>query len=356
MQNSKVIYSLKHKSRMLLCVLKSLCLVKPFCILCIILLSACSGQADFFKIEGRLRNISQGEFYLYSTSGAMTKIDTIIVQDGRFAHQTFIDKPATLMLVFPNFSEQPIFAQPGRTAKIKGDVTHLKELEITGTKANKQMTSFRQSIANVSPPEAANLAEQFVKDNPDSEVSMYLIEKYFIKTPDPEYSRAIALLKHIIDFNPNQVDAKRLRIQITKLSKTEVKKRVPIFSAQTTEGKNITQVFCRKKVGVILAWASWNYDSQSYLRQLRHFKEAHPDDVEVLTVSLDMSRQATLDIFKREDFYLPTICDQQVWDSKIVQDLAICQVPEMILIDKTGRIHSHHTDFYQMEQAAEKIL
>ena len=34
------------------------------------------------------------------------------------------------MLVFPNFSEQPIFAQSGKTVNVKGDATHLKEMSV----------------------------------------------------------------------------------------------------------------------------------------------------------------------------------------------------------------------------------
>ena len=49
------------------------------------------------------------------------------------------------MLVFPNFSEQPIFAKPGETVDIKADTSHLKELEATGTKDNELMNDFRKA-------------------------------------------------------------------------------------------------------------------------------------------------------------------------------------------------------------------
>ena len=316
---------------------------------------ACSGHADYFKIEGRLRNISQGEFYLYNTTGAMTKIDTIIVQDGRFAHQTFINKPATLILVFPNFSELPIFASPGSTAKIKGDVSHLKELQVTGTKANKLMTTFRQSIANLPPPEVLRLAEEFIKENPQSEVSNHLIEKYFIRTADADYPRAVRLLNTIIAAAPDNVAAKRLKVLIAKLSKTQKGNPLPKFTATTTRGEKASHNFCKKKIGIIYAWASWNYDSQNYLRQLNEYKLQHADHVEILTISLDMSRQGVADVFRRGDYYLPTICDEQVWNSKTVQDIAITQISEFILINRKGLIHSRHTDISQLKEEIEKI-
>ena len=56
------------------------------------------------------------------------------------------------MIVFPNFSEQPVFAEPGKSVTIKGDASHLKEIEIEGTDENKLMNGFRQQIAKLRLP------------------------------------------------------------------------------------------------------------------------------------------------------------------------------------------------------------
>ena len=76
------------------------------------LLASCGEDSKHFKIEGRLLQINQGEFYLYSSDGTISGFDTIKVQGGRFSHEIECDHPTTLTLVFPNFSEQPIFAEP----------------------------------------------------------------------------------------------------------------------------------------------------------------------------------------------------------------------------------------------------
>lgn len=61
------------------------------------------------------------------------------------------------MIVFPNFSEQPIFAESGKSVDIKADASHLKEMEVKGTKTNELMTKFRQSILNDTPPQEKNM-------------------------------------------------------------------------------------------------------------------------------------------------------------------------------------------------------
>lgn len=119
----------------------------------ILLLASCGEDSKHFKIEGRLLQMNQGEFYVYSNGAGVEGLDTIKVQGGRFSFEMPCLSPVTLTLVFPNFSETPIFAEPGKTAKIDGDASHLKMLKVKGTKDNELMTTFRSQISNASPPE-----------------------------------------------------------------------------------------------------------------------------------------------------------------------------------------------------------
>lgn len=114
-------------------------------------------------MDGRLLNLNQGEFYVYSPDGVFDGIDTIKVEGGRFTFETQCKESGTLVIVFPNFSEVPVFAEPGKSVSVKGDASHLKEIEIEGTKENELMTAFRQQLVKASPPEEMSYAENFVK-------------------------------------------------------------------------------------------------------------------------------------------------------------------------------------------------
>lgn len=67
-------------------------------------------------------------------------------------------------------------------------------MEIKGTKANELMTTFRKSSTNMSPPQEAKFAAQFVKDHPESPVSVYLTKKYFVDSNTPDYKQAASLV------------------------------------------------------------------------------------------------------------------------------------------------------------------
>lgn len=96
------------------------------------------------------------------------------------------------MLVFPNFSEQPVFAEPGKSVSISADASHLKQMEVKGTKDNELMTQFRERCLQATPPETKKYAEEFISDNPDSPVSVYLVFRHFMQQPDADFARAAA--------------------------------------------------------------------------------------------------------------------------------------------------------------------
>ena len=73
-----------------------------------LVLVSCGTDSHHFEIDGRLINLNQGEFYVYSPDGGINGIDTIKVEGGRFAYEIACEQPCVLVIVFPNFSQQPV--------------------------------------------------------------------------------------------------------------------------------------------------------------------------------------------------------------------------------------------------------
>ena len=105
-----------------------------FILIASLTLTACGVSSNRFQLEGRFLHMDQGEFYVYSPDGGIEGVDTIKVIDGRFTYEAPCKDKFTLMIVFPNFSEQPVFAEPGKSVDIKADASHLKELTVKGSK------------------------------------------------------------------------------------------------------------------------------------------------------------------------------------------------------------------------------
>lgn len=86
-----------------------------FLFFALLLLVSCGEDSKHFKLEGRLLQMNQAEFYVYSSDQCINGIDTIKVRGGRFTYEIPCSSPSTLTIVFPNFSETPVFATWGNS-------------------------------------------------------------------------------------------------------------------------------------------------------------------------------------------------------------------------------------------------
>ncbi len=322
-----------------------------YLILLTLVLVSCGVDGKHFKLEGRFLHLNQGEFYVYSTDGVLDGIDTIKIEGGRFAYEIPCDEEGTLVMVFPNFSEQPVFTQPGKTVEIKADASHLKELEAEGTDNNKLMTAFRKQVSNMSPQQAIDAAAEFVKHNPKSDVSAWLIRKYFILAPKPDYAKAKQLLDLMIAEQPKNGKLVNLQQQLIGLAAT-VGKSLPIFTATDINGNKVTQAnLTQSPNAVVFLWASWNYESTDMQRQLKRLKAAKGNGLSVIGVCIDPSKSEMQQYLRQDSISWPTINDGMMFDTKIAKQLGLSQVPANILL-KNGKIVGRNL---RMNELKEKI-
>lgn len=322
-----------------------------YLILLTLVLVSCGVDGKHFKLEGRFLHLNQGEFYVYSTDGVLDGIDTIKIEGGRFAYEIPCDEEGTLVMVFPNFSEQPVFTQPGKTVEIKADASHLKELEAEGTDNNKLMTAFRKQVSNMSPQQAIDAAAEFVKHNPKSDVSAWLIRKYFILAPKPDYAKAKELLDLMIAEQPKNGKLVNLQQQLIGLAATAGKS-LPIFTATDINGNKVTQAnLTQSPNAVVFLWASWNYESTDMQRQLKRLKAAKGNGLSVIGVCIDPSKSEMQQYLRQDSISWPTINDGMMFDTKIAKQLGLSQVPANILL-KNGKIVGRNL---RMNELKEKI-
>ncbi len=322
-----------------------------YLILLTLVLVSCGVDGKHFKLEGRFLHLNQGEFYVYSTDGVLDGIDTIKIEGGRFAYEIPCDEEGTLVMVFPNFSEQPVFTQPGKTVEIKADASHLKELEAEGTDNNKLMTAFRKQVSNMSPQQAIDAAAEFVKHNPKSDVSAWLIRKYFILAPKPDYAKAKQLLDLMIAEQPKNGKLVNLQQQLIGLTATAGKS-LPIFTATDINGNKVTQAnLTQSPNAVVFLWASWNYESTDMQRQLKRLKAAKGNGLSVIGVCIDPSKSEMQQYLRQDSISWPTINDGMMFDTKIAKQLGLSQVPANIML-KNGKIVGRNL---RMNELKEKI-
>lgn len=302
-------------------------------------LISCGTRKGYFTIEGRFLNMNQGELYVYSPDGIINGIDTIKVNGGRFALEIPCHRDGQLMLVFPNFSEQPIFAQSGKSVDIKADASHLKLMEITGTDDNELMTTFRQGIATASPPEAQKLAEHFIRDNAKSPVAIYLLAKYFITDGNTEnLKKAKQLLNVVAKEQPRNGNVARMENHVKMMLTANVGSRLPQFKTTDIYGKPLSNATLSGKNAIIATWASWNFDSQNTIRKINSIVEESNGKVVAIGINLDASKNDCKRIAETENYKFQNICDETLFDSKLLATLGMHSVGDNIIINAAGKI------------------
>jgi hypothetical protein len=317
---------------------------------------ACGTESGKFRLEGRLRNINQGEFWVYSLDGGMVGIDTIPVRNGRFSYEMELYDRTTLMLVFPNYSEQPVFAKSGATVSIKGDATHMKEMIIEGTSDNEDMTMLRMELNDLTPPDIPNAVSQFIKDNRDSPVSAYLVQRYFIYCAEPNYREARVLTEMMLQEDPENGQLLRLRKLLKGLENSGLHALLPKFSAVDLDGKKVTEKTLKGKVSVVTTWATWSYNSTALQQRLKQLKQKYGDKLAVVSICLDADPNACRRAVARDSLKWPTICDGRMWETPLLQKFGLADVPGNVLADAKGKVLARNLTVKQLEDRINRIL
>ncbi len=327
-----------------------------FTLLTLLLLTSCGPSGNQFRLAGRLRNINQGQFLVYSPDGAFAGIDTIKVQNGRFVYEKEVRKDVTLMLVFPNFSEQAVFASPGEEVEIKGDATHLKEMTITGTNENDELTKLRIRLNKLTPPEIAAAVAEYIQEEPSSMISIYLLDKYFVNAKTPDYVEAQRLATLMLKANPDNGRLRKLKKQLDGLKNSRLQAMLPVVSSTDINGKSISTSQVKGKIGVISTWATWNFPSTDIQRKLRKLQKQYPQELSLISICIDGDKRECKKRVDRDSLLWTIVCDEQMFQTPIVQQLGLFVVPSMVVTNKQGKIVARDIEPNKVVEELEKFL
>lgn len=290
--------------------------------------------------------MNQGEFYVYSPDGAMSGVDTIRVQGGRFAYEIPCEKEGTIVIVLPNYSEIPVFVEPGKSVDMNADASHIKDIEVTGTDVNEKMTEWRKKNSSQSPDGLKKQAELFIKDNPSSIISRWLLRKYFLVTAKPDYRKAKELVALMGKNTDKEGGVMRLAVGLENPS-LGVGDVLPAFSAKDLQGATVNASQYRIGKTVILVWASWEFEStdnsRRVLKKLNDMKAQQKEVPKVLGISLDASVSDAKRTVGRDSAEWSTICDGKMWDSPVVKLLGCTTVPDNYILEN-GKVTACHLD------------
>lgn len=317
---------------------------------------SCSTDAGRFRLEGTVKGFNQGELYVYGLNGTHP-LDTIAVRKGEFRYEIPLETPTTFVLVFPNFSELPVFAASGAKVLVKADATHLKEAEVEGSDDNERMTDFRLRTGRMMPPEVTREAARMILDHPASPIAPYLLQKHFILRPTPDYREAARLADTIRRAYPDRADLPRLVRRLRALEGLRTGARLPSFTAVDVNGKHVASADLRAEANVVSVWATWSYESQAVQRQLQSLQRRFgANRLRIVSVCLDADAKQCRRWMERDSIRWSNVCDGRMWETPILQKTGLSAVPDVLIADGKGRITAHVRDARGVVGRVEEML
>ena len=319
-------------------------------------LVACQADKNAMTLEGTIKNVKQVDLYAYAEGSPNPKIDTIKVRGGAFTYERTLSQVEVLTLLFPNFTEMQLIAEPGKNLELVADASNLSETVIKGTKENELLTEFNHAIAGKKDSEKRLAAQQFIYDNVATNAAVAVFREHFVKTASPIFSEVQPLLDTLSAAQPENEFLRAMLVNFTPRLLCEVGQKLPTFEEVSLAGDTLTNKNFLGKPLVIAMWATWVRDIRKQLRNLDYLQKTYGKDINFLLVSLDPSRIDCERYLKYDTVQAPIICDQQAMQSPLVSTFGVRQMPTLIIVDKEGVIYKRDVLPKDWETAIKELL
>lgn len=329
--------------------------------LLLVLATACGSKQTTggVSIEGNIKGLGNDTLYLYGADRFYDRVDTLVVTGDRFTVTLFPDTLVATWLRFGDGTEYPVFMRPDDRLQIRGTADATDALEVTGSQPNEELTAFHRGMKE--PGADGNLeqlADSFITSHPTSLVSIYLLEKYFVQQPEPDYR----LIRQLTDGMAGElkdrpyVDA--LLALLKEGEKTDIGKIAPTFRISNAEGTPIYRTSFKDKYLLIHFWASWDTLSrrENALYRRIYRKERKNERFVMLGVSLDTDKASWKEAIGQDTLEWEQGCDFNGWNGAgIVKQFALQTIPSNVLLAPSGRVEGRNLDEAAIEQALEDI-
>lgn len=289
-------------------------------------------------------------------------MDTLRLREGKFDYTVPLQEKATYHILYPNFSELVIFGESGKVVKVKGDARSLNEVKVSGTDENETYTKYRRESQNLSGKKLDSLTRDYILQYPTMQMSRFLLNKYFIQPEGTDQQMMHELYDSLCRANPSDVFLSNLSNDVRRKNTIKTGSRIPQFSLttrkvelkkykkkktiiRTIESRTVSDTSYKDKPLLLVFWATWRSGSQSGLYRASRLMRESENKIQAISYSLDVEDTELKAVERRDSIDYPSICDFKCWNSPLVQQWGIRELPFFILMDKDRKILASGTNW-----------
>lgn len=304
-------------------------------IICLTGLCACTG-GDRFVLQGELTDYPYDEIWVVYDD-PVSKLDTIYPKKGKFTYEIIPDTTTLFRLLTPGMQSVPMVAEKGDKVSMEGTFS----APVIRTKgANHVYADFLENVKGAKPEVARTKAEEVIRQHPQSFVSAYLIEQYFVQQEHPDAQKIKELMA------PLDGKVKDCRVLTLAYKQLQNEKNTPqgteylgYFSYKDRNGKYANWNLTEGSYALVNIWASWDEASRQATDSIRKIALKLPEEkFKVIDISIDSDKKAWLAACRDDGKRWIEVCDFKGWNTAAVQQNKVQCLPANFLIDRNRKI------------------
>lgn len=353
----------------------------------IICLSSC-GKDFVYRIEGELSNLEDETIYAVFEKDNYKVVDTVVCKKpGQFVIKQKQEGFDFVTLFFDNKKHWvTAYLEPGETAQITGDAKSPMLIQVKGGRINNKLTSFKKKLSPLL-TELANLSKslsnkdlndsieetdiaarlanvnmqlseeavKYVKEHPDEEASVILIQSFF---SDPDDTRKIDELLALLDPKLKEFFlVKDLEQYSARAKRTALGAEAPGFSVKNIYGRTVSLDSFPQKYVLLTFTAPWCDMCQTEDLYLDKVATKYPkDELAILLVSLDDNPTNVRDVLKKDSIAWNLVTDSAGQAAMLIDLYNVSVLPRCFLIDEEHKIILKTENGVEIKQTLENLL
>lgn len=346
-----------------------------FTILLSLLVFSCkdktASSGGSYTLKGKITGIDSGFIYLYDVQNGEADPDTAVLSNGGFEFKGSVEEPRFMFLslgeTVPN---QPLgFFLEGGNIVVDANVDSLHKGSITGSTTQDEFKKYQNDFSGLNDKQRALMEEyqeadmagdmgkimevqiraqelekeskaiitNFIKNNPNSYVSAFLLAQNFVMDASEEELKP--LYEGLNEKVKNSFFGKEVGETLNIINKTGIGAVAPDFTLEDQDGKAVSLSSFKGKYLLVDFWASWcgpcRQENPNIVKAYHDFKAKGFD---ILGVSLDEKRDAWLRAIDQDQLEWTQVSDLKGWRSDAAALYGIKAIPMSYLLDKDGKI------------------
>mgnify|MGYP003175942433 CR=1 FL=1 len=334
--------------------IKKLALIIGF----IICLSSC-GKDYVYRIEGELSNLEDQTVYAVFEKDNYKVVDTVAcTKPGQFQidqNEAGDANSPLLLQVKGGRTNDKLTAFKKKIAPLLTELTNLSNsLNSKDLNDTIEETDIAARLANVN-MQLSEEAIRYVKENPDEEVSVVLIQSFF---SDPDDTRKIDELLALL--NPRLKDfylVKELEQYSARAKRTALGAEAPDFSVRNIYGNTVSLDSFPQKYLLLTFTAPWCDMCQTEDLYLDKVAMKYPkDQLDILLVSLDDNPDNVRDVLKKDSIAWNLVTDSAGQAAMLIDLYNVSVLPRCFLIDEDHKILMKTENGIEIKQTLENLF